>query len=461
MRYWAVAWALGGAWLVFACGSAQTAGLGPSAGAGGNSAGAGGNSAGAGGNSAGAAAVAGASGSRAGGTGSAAPIALEDLCPIFTHDLCSYLMQCGGARYRDAAHCERELSCFGLPELTAAAASGAIDYDPGKVGACHERFTQSPCTFGFFLVTPDIYDVLQYCPGTITPRLTAGASCSASGECSAGLYCNKGEDYTCPGTCKTFSQRAEDCTGSARCADGLTCGDNHQCVPEDAPGSSCTTFCNYSVTCPEDQVCPNNIWCDRDAGKCQTGRLEGEPCGATGTGATASTALCAVHLWCDALGLGAGTCRKPSAQGGPCNNELWPCTKGLHCAGYEPFGDAAALGTCQPSGPVGSKCEAARDCNAGLTCTASQCRPPAGVDAACNDDVDCQTGLVCLANHCSVARYPGDSCDAGRCSYSRCVNGTCDYHAKVGEACAAATDCATGRCVAGRCYDNSLCQTSL
>jgi len=110
MRYWAGAWALGGAWLVFACGSAQNAGSGPSVGASG---------------SAGASVVGGrAGGNTAGGTGTAAPIAIQDLCPVFTHDLCTYLMQCSGARYRDAAHCERELTCFGLPELTAAAASG-------------------------------------------------------------------------------------------------------------------------------------------------------------------------------------------------------------------------------------------------------------------------------------------------------------------------------------------------
>ena len=367
-------------------------------------------------------------------------------------------MQCDGARYRDAAHCERELTCFDLPELTAAAASGAVDYDPSKVGQCHEQFAKSPCTFGFFLVTPSIYDVLQFCPGTLTPKSKAGASCSANGECSAGLYCYKGADYSCPGTCKAFSQQGEDCTGSGRCADGLTCNSSHQCVPQDAAGSSCTNFCNYSVTCPEDQVCPTDIWCDVAAGKCQTGRLEGEPCGAMGTGGTASTAVCAVHLWCDALGFGAGTCRKPSARGGPCNNELWPCVKGLHCVGYDPFGDTATLGTCQPPAPLGAACEAARDCDAGLICTANHCQPPGAADAACNDDVDCQTGLVCLDSHCAVARFPGDSCNEGRCSYSRCINGTCDYHAQVGEPCANATDCATGRCEAGLCYDGTLCQ---
>jgi hypothetical protein len=47
------------------------------------------------------------------GASTAPPVELQDLCPVFTRDLCAYLMQCEGARYQDAAHCERELDCFG------------------------------------------------------------------------------------------------------------------------------------------------------------------------------------------------------------------------------------------------------------------------------------------------------------------------------------------------------------
>jgi len=37
------------------------------------------------------------------------------------------------------------------------------------------------------------------------------------------------------------------------------------------------------------------------------------------------------------------------------------------------------------------------------------------------------------------------------------VNGTCDYHVKVGGACATSDDCATAQCVSGVCYDASVC----
>jgi hypothetical protein len=255
------------------------------------------------------------------------------LCGVFTRDLCVYLMECQGARYRDAAHCERELDCFGLPQLTAAADSGAVEYDPSKVGACHARFLESPCTFGFFLFTPDIYEVLSYCPGTITPKLQAGEACSSNGECSTGLYCYKGVDYQCPGTCRLPATEGQDCAGSGRCADGLEC-EADVCVAEPKAGDPCDASCDYSVSCAEGEICQGNIWCDRELGQCQLGRLPGEPCGASGTEPLVSDAQCAIHSWCDAVGTGAGVCRQPSAQGGPCNDGFSACEDGLHCVGY-------------------------------------------------------------------------------------------------------------------------------
>ena len=258
MRSWAVVWVLGALAMTAACGSSTKA---PVAGQGG---------------SAGAAPTGGGSGSGSGGSmsssgaTSAAPIELEDLCPIFTQDLCVYLMECQGARYRDAEHCQQELDCFGLPQLTAAAEQGAVDYDPGQVGACHARFIESPCTFGAFLFTPDIYEVLRFCPGTITPKLQAGESCSSAGECTEGLYCYKGIDYLCPGECRAFSQEGEDCAGSGSCAAGLDC-QSDVCVPEKKPGDPCGDGCNYSVSCPSDEICDGNIWCDREADTCESG----------------------------------------------------------------------------------------------------------------------------------------------------------------------------------------------
>lgn len=398
---------------------------------------------------------AGSGGSSTGGGGNAAPIAIEDLCPVFTHDLCAYLMQCGGAHYRDAEHCEHELDCYGLPQLLAADKSGAVDYDPSQVGACHERFAASPCTFGDFLFTPDIYEVLSYCPGTITPKLKAGDACSSNGECSDGLYCYKGDDFSCPGMCRPFAKSGEDCAGSARCAEGLHC-DNKLCAPDAKVGDACKTAgCQVLLSCPDGQVCDGNLWCDRDQDSCQKGRQDGEACGNIGKDPN-TLAECALNLWCDAAPYEMGTCHKPSAEGGPCTF-FFSCQEGLHCEGYM-GGLKPTLGKCQPAGASGASCLGTPNCQKGLVCVNSLCAAPGGDGAACNGDDDCQPGFECATNQCKSVRYPGDACDGTRCTLSRCVDGTCQFHAKVGEACATADDCATSSCVNGTCNDDSVCQ---
>jgi hypothetical protein len=72
---------------------------------------------------------------------------------------------------------------------------------------------------------------------------------------------------------------------------------------------------------------------------------------------------------------------------------------------------------------------------------------------------DCAAGLICEGTTCISARYPGASCNATDqpCTLSRCVNGTCQDHLKVGQACVSFDDCATSECVNGFCYDSSVC----
>lgn len=433
-----------GSLLLFACGKSSKNGTGVQGGAGG------------------AAASSGAAGALASGGSSGAissdPIPIEDLCPVFTSDLCTYLMQCNGAKYRDMDHCRGELDCFGMNELLASAASGAVLYDPSKVGECHARFLASPCTFGFFLFTPDIYEVLAYCPGTLTPEQGDGASCVSNGECTPGLYCYKGTDWLCPGTCRKFSVQGETCAGSARCADGLACAADGTCQPEQKAGDPCDGFCSYSVTCVGDAPCTGNIWCDRSVNQCKAGLLEGETCGPMGSSTAQYTADCAINLWCDGVGGATGVCRVQSAEGGPCNDA--GCQDGLHCVGSEPNGTTAKLGTCSGPSAAGGECVGDRDCQTGLVCVSALCAAPGVTGAACFESADCATGFVCGADDsCVAALYPGSTCDpAGQpCTFSRCLDGTCVDHAKVGEACAIDDDCATGYCIDQKCYDASVC----
>jgi hypothetical protein len=391
----------------------------------------------------------------------AAPVAIEDLCPLFTKDLCTYLMQCGHLKYRDLDHCTSDLDCFGMQELLAAAKSGAVIYDPAQVGACHARFVAAPCDFAFFMFTPDIFEVLSYCPGTLIPKIPAGGACLSGGECVDGLYCHKGVADTCPGICRVPAQAGESCADNARCAHGLSC-EGGQCeapvyakAGDPCPDGRCP-FASFS--CPANQICRDDLWCDRVTATCKLGLLEGETCGMMTLGTTSYLANCASGLWCDNPGLATGICRKPSALGGPCGWASYSCQSGLHCSGYVSGAKTVQLGTCVGPLAVGGDCSRDTDCQTGLVCNSNTCKPPSPSSEACLSDSTCASGLVCQSGLCQAPRYPGDPCDdTHACTFGRCMNGTCRPHAKVGQPCLAPGDCATGSCVKDLCYDNSVC----
>jgi hypothetical protein len=396
----------------------------------------------------------------------AAPIALADLCPLFTRDLCTYLMQCDQAPYRDLAHCEAELDCYGLPQLQAAAAEGGVIYDPAKVGACDARFRADPCGFAFFLFTPDIFEVLALCPGSLTPELGDGGACVSSGECTQGLYCNKPSG--CPGTCTPFSQAGQSCTGSLLCAQGLDCTSmttgplTDVCENPPKAGDPCTNDCGSTENCPADpSACASvdNLWCDSTSHTCKPGVGEGAACGPQGdAGAAGAQIACASSYWCDQVFLDQpGTCRAASAAGGPCNDT--GCAAGLHCTGYVPLGTGAQLGTCIGPSPDGGPCTRSADCQGNAYCGNGTCGGGLPYGSTCTQDTDCQAGLTCSSGTCLHAAYPGDACDGTTtvCVLSLCKSGTCVDHAKVGQPCTTGTDCATGTCYQGACADTSVC----
>jgi hypothetical protein len=405
-----------------------------------------------------------------GGDGSsgqgAAPIPLGDLCPLFTQDLCIYLMQCSHARYRDLDHCKAELDCYGLPQLEAAAAEGGVIYDPAQVGACNARFLADPCGFAFFLFAPDIFEVLSYCPGTITPQLEAGTPCVSSGECTAGLYCKK--DSGCPGTCTPFAKVGESCAGSARCDAQLECTTvlsgplTDVCeLPKKAGDSCAESTCGSTENCPADPTqCSNpNLWCDSTSKTCKPGAREEEACGPPqDAGTSAGEVACASNLWCDQVFLGKpGICRAAGGVGAPCND--LGCSSGLHCAGYVPLGAGATLGHCVGPSSAGGPCRSSSDCQGGSYCGDGTCGGGKPVGATCQGDTDCLAGLTCHSATCAHAAYPGDPCDGTNtvCVFSLCRNGSCVDHVKVGQPCAVNADCATGACSNGKCADTSVC----
>jgi hypothetical protein len=372
-------------------------------------------------------------------------------------------MQCSHAPYRDLAHCEAELDCYGLPQLQAAAAEGGVLYDPAQVGACNARFQADPCAFGFFLFTPDIFQVLKLCPGTITPLLEAGAPCLSSGECTQGLYCKKGSG--CPGACTPYSNVGESCVGSALCDPALTCVSattgpfTDVCTFAPEAGAPCNGSCGSTENCPNDPTpCYQNFWCDSTTHTCKAGVGLGAACGPQPDGG--GSIACASNFWCSQVFLDKpGTCLASGEAGAPCND--LGCQPGLHCAGYVPLGSDAGLGACTGPSPGGGPCRVPSDCqgDGGAYCGNGTCGGGLGPGASCNQDTDCQSGLTCASHICAHGAFPGDSCDAGTtaCVLSLCKSGVCVDHAKVGQACTTNTDCATGTCYQGVCADTSVC----
>ena len=389
--------------------------------------------------------------------GASGPIAVEDLCPIFTKDLCRYLIECGGYQYQSVDDCVVEQDCYGLTQLEQSAQDGSVIYDPDKVGACHDRFSESPCDFASFFFAPDIYEVLAYCPGTLSPQLDSGDSCVSDGECKEGLYCFK-PDYQCPGTCEAPRTDGATCPSGAQCADGFRCNDG-LCAAVAKAGDSCVTeSCSYSVSCKKGEICDGNIWCNADK-ICEAGRGVGEACGPP-DGPFSPKANCAVGLYCDSLEtFGPGLCQAPSAEGGTCTSDSDSCQDGLHCLGTK-VDDQPARGTCAPPSARDGDCRFDGDCQDELTCVGGVCGDAVGVGSECSFlDNDCAEGLICKDNACAEPVYFGDDCsDKISCGFGRCVDAKCVPSLRVGETCASNPDCSSNHCVDGKCYDSSVCR---
>lgn len=399
----------------------------------------------------------------------AAPLALADLCPVFTQDLCTYLMQCNGTPYQNMAQCLSENTCYGVPDLARAASEGAVVYDPSKVGQCDAVFRADPCGFGLFLFSTDIFDVLSYCPGALTPELKAGDACVASGECASGLYCNK-TGGACPGTCTAYSAAGEPCD-----VNGLLCGQNlvcrsNMCIPLASVGSSCATAadCPSEICIGVDSGYCANLWCDPATNTCAAGVGAGQACGPTDAGANV---VCANEFSCVSLEL-AGTCAAPGPVGAACTFDS-DCQTGLHCDG---FVITRQLGQCAAPLPIGASCNSTVACAAGLFCKYDAqglngaCATPSGPGDFCtSSDSDCQPGLTCQVaatvngraqSECLTKAYPPAPCGDGGtsiCIESLCKNGQCVDYANVGDPCVTNGDCTTGACLGGKCADTTVC----
>lgn len=384
------------------------------------------------------------------------PIAPADLCAPMREAICQYLITCQGVRYRDLGQCVEQRDCRGLSELISAVQSGTVGYDAQAAGQCYAAFMDDPCRLGLLWGTT-VFNVLDLCPGTITPTLTAGEACMDTQECAGGLYCQKSETAVCPGICATYPCDANHLCGVGQyCAGGL-------CRQAAQAGDPCTEMgdCNWgSLNCDDGEICPGNVWCDLSAGQCRPGVLEGGACGTIiGSAGGTSHADCALNLWCDAAtGLAPGVCQQRSAAGGPCISS-GNCLSGLYCEGFF-SGATVTFGTCVATAGPGAACVSSSQCQSGLVCRAGACGLGGEGDGCAQDD-ECAAGLFCHQATCAKANYPGSPCNDkdAFCAYSRCTGGVCSRFKLVGEACASADECASRSCPpsTGTCFDASVC----
>lgn len=391
--------------------------------------------------------------SSSGDFANAPPIELEDLCPLYTQDLCIYLQECNDAPYRDQEHCEQELQCFGLPQLEDSAENGRVLYDPKAVGSCHARFIDDPCGFAFFFFTPDIYEVLAECEGTLTPQQESGEECLSDGECVSG-YCNK-EGRMCPGSCDSFAQEGESCA-KRRCASELDC-ENGTCRAAIPIGEPCSEsgdcYASSSLRIGGELVEGSRV-CDLRTNTCIASPVLGEACGLIDSGKeTQFFAFCDVG-WCndDFAEQPTGTCQPDGGLGDTCGD----CEEGLACIKGDIFD---ALGTCQEPGSEGTLCFGSSDCSDGLRCSEEGvCASLLREGADCRFDDDCASDICGAEGSCIRAAYPGDACGAeAECVFANCREGVCVRRLRVGESCVEDADCATSECVDGTCYDDSVC----
>ena len=284
-----------------------------------------------------------------------------------------------------------------------------------------------------------------------------GQSCSGAEECASG-FCREGKCcntscttpcYTClTGTCVKVAGQDDypDCMGAS------TCDSTGLCKPRLGQACSSGTQC-ASGNC-KDGVCCNEA-CEASCMSCVTGTC-------TGITNAEDAPECGGANICSA----AGVCKKKNGQ---------ECTGGSACAsGFCKDGKccntecsgmclSCASGTCSAvlSQDDAPECTGINTCNGDSICRKKQAQACSG-DEACASG-HCKDGRCCDTS-CTAACY---SCESGTCTkitsrddISECTAATtCDANGvckpKLGQACSAGTQCASGFCKDGVCCNEA------
>jgi hypothetical protein len=272
--------------------------------------------------------------------------------------------------------------------------------------------------------------------------------CGTDGKCLAGS-CEKYQQgiacagATCPGSGTTFTPGST-CDGAGTCVTPASTS----CSPFACGTNACKATCAIDADCAPGRFCnsgscglkSNGAVCSGGP-ECASGICaQGVCCATSCTGTCMSCALSSTGAAgiCTPVAAGgtdpAGHC---SDQGTASCGQTGFCDGNGSCALY-PASTQCAGPTC-PSGSVTSSL--ARSCDGNGTCKAAatqSCAP-----FACN----AATGTTCVAVCASNADCaPNKFCNAGACGLKR-----------LGQLCAAGSECDSGNCVDGVCCSSASC----
>lgn len=294
----------------------------------------------------------------------------------------------------------------------------------------------------------------QHCQGQTQ---YAGLACDANQSCSVDVGkngCCGCQGFGCDTTtftCKTV------CASSADCASGFTCA-NSQCVSIAGAGDNCTGTGQGS--------CASNLKCDN--GAC---------CATSGSGCCNATHSCAGGLACSSGFQCATSCTTNSSAG--CADSNAYCSDGSHCVGRLAIGAACtnpgqcATGFCADGVCCDAACndKACQRCDSASSASKGHCgwnvnnddpdRECAGTTVACSGNCS----LVTTTSACSGTGY---GCSATQVLSSIPSGKVCQGGAAVPVSktayCAAANDCADGKCSATlwwtSCDGSGACRVS-
>ncbi|HET6149345.1 MAG TPA: hypothetical protein VFH68_17545 [Polyangia bacterium] len=257
----------------------------------------------------------------------------------------------------------------------------------------------------------------QSCLAGSCGKLGNGAACASDDQCQTG-FCV--DSVCCSARCAGQCQACNLSTSVGTCSNvksGQPVGGRAACTGTGTCGGSCNgaADCTYPIATLECR-----------AASCAVATLTASArCSGTGTCPAIATSTCAGHLRCQA---GTALCLTMCAGSAD-------CMPGFYCANQ----------ACVAAKAAGAPCVLGEECTTGL----------------CTDGVCCNSTCAASCQTCASVAMPGtcttvsNADDPGTCSGTNTCNVSGSCLKRVGQTCAAGTECASGSCV-----DRVCCNTA-